>query len=67
VHRLHGLGDFKPGRLVLFPKVHRRVAPRPHLLPREHLLRNNEHAFAGLLNSFTHLRALLVLHDRGIF
>jgi hypothetical protein len=27
---------------------------------------NNEHAYAGQLNSFAHLRALLVLHDRGI-
>jgi hypothetical protein len=27
---------------------------------------NNKHAYAGQLNSFTHLRALLVLHDRGI-
>jgi hypothetical protein len=26
-----------------------------------------KHAYAGQLNSFTHLRALLVLHDRGIF
>ena len=25
-----------------------------------------KHAYAGELNSFTHLRALLVLHDRGI-
>jgi hypothetical protein len=29
-------------------------------------LNNNEHAYAGQLNSFTHLRALLVLHDRSI-
>jgi hypothetical protein len=27
---------------------------------------NNKHAYAGQLNSFTHLRALLVLHDRSI-
>jgi WD40 repeat protein len=27
---------------------------------------HHEHAYAGQLNSFTHLRALLVLHDRGI-
>jgi hypothetical protein len=27
---------------------------------------NNHHAYAGQLNSFTHLRSLLVLHDRGI-
>jgi hypothetical protein len=27
---------------------------------------NDKHAYAGQLNSFTHLRALLVLHDRGI-
>jgi hypothetical protein len=27
---------------------------------------NSKHAYAGQLNSFTHLRALLVLHDRGI-
>jgi hypothetical protein len=26
---------------------------------------NNEHAYAGQLNGFTHLRALLVLNDRG--
>jgi hypothetical protein len=25
-----------------------------------------KHAYAGHLSSFTHLRALLVLHDRGI-
>jgi hypothetical protein len=25
--------------------------------------RNNKHAYAGQLNSFTHVRALLVLHD----
>jgi hypothetical protein len=30
------------------------------------LLNNNEHAYAGQLNSFTHLRALLILHFRGI-
>ena len=28
---------------------------------------NNTHAFAGQLNRVTHLRALLVLHNRGIF
>jgi hypothetical protein len=27
---------------------------------------NNKHAYAGQLNSFTHTRALLVLHARGI-
>jgi hypothetical protein len=27
---------------------------------------NNKHAFAGKLNSFPHISALLVLHDRGI-
>jgi hypothetical protein len=27
---------------------------------------NNKHAYAGQLNSFTHQRALLVLHDCGI-
>jgi len=27
---------------------------------------SNKHAYAGPLNSFTHLRALLVLHDRRI-
>ena len=27
---------------------------------------NNKHAYAGQLNSFAHLEALLVLHDRGI-
>jgi hypothetical protein len=27
---------------------------------------NNKHAYASQLNSFTHLRALLVLLDRGI-
>jgi hypothetical protein len=26
---------------------------------------NNQNAYAGHLNSFKHLRALLVLHDRG--
>jgi hypothetical protein len=28
---------------------------------------DNKHAYAGQLNSFTHLRALLVLNDRGIY
>jgi hypothetical protein len=28
--------------------------------------KNDKHAYAGQLNSFTHQRALLVLHDRGI-
>ena len=28
---------------------------------------NNKRAYAGQVNRFTHLRALLVLHDRGIF
>jgi hypothetical protein len=28
---------------------------------------NNKHAYAGQPNSFTHPRAVLVLHDRGIF
>jgi hypothetical protein len=28
---------------------------------------HNEHAYAGQLNSLTHPRALLILHDRGIF
>jgi hypothetical protein len=28
--------------------------------------KNTKHAYAGQPNSFTHLRALLVLHDRGI-
>jgi hypothetical protein len=28
---------------------------------------NNEHAHASQLNSFTHLRALMVLHDCGVF
>jgi hypothetical protein len=27
---------------------------------------NDKHAYAGQLYSFTHLRALLVLRDRGI-
>jgi hypothetical protein len=27
---------------------------------------NNKHAYASQLNSFTHLRALVVLTDRGI-
>jgi hypothetical protein len=27
---------------------------------------DNKHAYAGQLNSFTHIRALFVLHDRGI-
>jgi hypothetical protein len=27
---------------------------------------NNKHPYAGQLNSFTRLRALLVLHDRGV-
>jgi hypothetical protein len=27
---------------------------------------NHKHTYAGQLNSFTRLRALLVLHDRGI-
>jgi hypothetical protein len=30
-------------------------------------INDNKHAYAGQLNSFTHLRALLALHDRGIF
>jgi hypothetical protein len=28
---------------------------------------NNKRAYAGQLNTFIHLRALLVLHERGIF
>jgi hypothetical protein len=31
------------------------------------LCSNNEDAYAGQLNNFTHLRALLVLHDRSFF
>ena len=36
---------------------------------RTHVLdnNNNKHTYAGQLNSFTPLRALLVLHDRGIY
>jgi thiamine phosphate synthase YjbQ (UPF0047 family) len=33
------------------------------------VLHNNnyyKHAYAGQLNSFTHLRPLLVIHDRGM-
>jgi hypothetical protein len=41
------------------------------LLYRSHLIRfandNDKHANAGQLNSATHLRALLVLRDRGIY
>jgi hypothetical protein len=32
----------------------------------ELVVRNNQHAYASRLSSFTHLRAQLVLHDRGI-
>ena len=28
---------------------------------------NNKHAYAGATDSFTHLRVLLVLTDRGIY
>jgi hypothetical protein len=34
---------------------------------RSNLASSNKHAYAGQLNSFTHLRALLVLPDGGVF
>ena len=39
-----------------------------HFCPSVHSYNNNDnrYAYAGQLNSFTHLRALFMLHNRGI-
>jgi hypothetical protein len=45
------------------------AAMRTHMHREQNLYNNNshnKHAYAGQLNSWTHLRGLLVLHDRGI-
>jgi hypothetical protein len=54
------------GRAGIAGAGYRRRLPKVSVLTLIIIILSMLYTYAGQLNSFTHLRALLVLHDRGI-